>query len=370
MHPLVLALRRLALPAAMVVVGVVSGLMVWGLSDAESSAWWASGAPLTGPPSAKAWEAMGWGVLYCSAIWSAFLGARRLLHRWIPLRSWKSAMVHVGGLALVADATFMGVYFGERVLCGWMGWNRPHGGEPSLLLIGTVAFGFTAICASLTYALDFYQRAREAEQAAVRAELSALRAQIDPHFLFNTLNAIAALIRSRPQEAEGVTERLADLFRYTLRASQQPAATLADEVGAATLYMEIEEVRFRDRMEVVWEIDAAARGATLPSLTLQPLVENAVKHGVARTEGACAVLVRARREGDEVVLTVRDTGPGFDLSAGDALFSRGTGLANVRDRQRLHFAAASTFEILPDGVQLRFPYWPVPKATPERAAAA
>jgi signal transduction histidine kinase len=344
----------------MLVVGGVAGLVVWALSDAAAfAAWWADGAGLIGPDAWDAWEAMAWGVLYTVVMWSSFLGARRLLHRWLPIRTWKQAAAHTVGLGVVAQLGFGAVYLVERLVCWWMGWDLHKGteGEPSLLLVSVVAFGFTALCASLTYAFDFYTRAREAEQAAVRAELSALRAQIDPHFLFNTLNAIAALIRTRPSEAEGVTERLADLFRYTLRASKQPAATLAEEVEAARLYAEIEQARFRDRMEVVWEIHVDAHGATLPSLTLQPLVENAVKHGVARTEGACAVLVRARRIGDEIELTVRDTGPGFDLSAGEAVFGRGTGLANVRDRQRLHFGPAAHFDLLPDGVRLRFPYW-------------
>ena len=354
----------------MIGLGALSGLLVWVLSGPDSFwAWVAAGYPLAGAASEKLWVTTGSGVFFTSGMWSTLLIVRGWLARHLPLRTWRSGAVHMLVLCVVMEAVFFGLYYADSVVCTWI--QGPgsdlHDGPP-LTIIGTVAFGFTAICVSVMYAFDFYRRARAAEQAAVLAELSALRAQIDPHFLFNTLNAIAALVRTRPEEAEGVTERLADLFRYTLRASKQPASTLADEVGAARLYAEIEQVRFRDRMEVVWEIAPDAQRAALPSLTLQPLVENAVKHGVARTEGACAVLIRARRDGDTVELTVRDTGPGFDLAAGDEVFARGTGLANVRDRQRLHFGAGAAFELLPDGVRLRFPYWAKTDLSTRRAA--
>ena len=315
---------------------------------------------------------MGTGAVYSAGILSALVVTRAWLVRHVPLRTWRSAAVHVLALCTVTEVVFFSLFTLDGVVCTWLfGPDGNGAGGPPLFVVGTISFGLTAISASLLYAFDFYRRARAAEQAAVLSQLSALRAQIDPHFLFNTLNAIAALVRIRPAEAEGVIERLADLFRYTLRASQQPAATLSEEVAAARLYAEIEQVRFRDRMEVVWEIAPGVGGAGLPSLLLQPLVENAVKHGVARTEGACAVLVSAQRAEQGIELIVRDTGPGFDLAAGDALFQRGTGLANVRDRLRLHFGAGTEFEVLPDGVRLRFPYWAKgdPAHAPLRAAA-
>ena len=367
---------RLALPALMVATGAISGLAVWGLYEPDAfRTWTAAGAPVWGREADGLWRPVLTGVAYCVTMWSALLGARAGLLRRVPLRTWRSAAAHVLGISVAMQAAFVAVHQAERAYCVWFESPDVHAaGGPPLLLVSAVAFAFAAVCASLTYAFDFYRRARAAEQAAMQAELSALRAQIDPHFLFNTLNAIAALVRLRPAEAEGVTERLADLFRYTLRASKHPAATLADEVGAARLYAEIEQVRFRDRMEVVWEIEPDVQGAGLPSLLLQPLVENAVKHGVAQTEDACAVLVQARRTEAGVELVVRDTGPGFDLAAGDRVFARGTGLANVRDRLRLHFGAAASFELLSDGVRLRFPYRsaapPPPRSVPAAKASA
>ena len=363
---------RLISLTAPVVLGAAAGLMVWALSgDSTFQAWIGAGLPVWGEEADKLWRYMGTGAVYSAGILGALVATRAWLVRTVPLRTWRSAAAHVLVLCTVTELVFFSLFTLDGAVCTWLFGPDSHAaGGPPLYVVGTVSFGLTAISASLLYAFDFYRRARAAEQAAVLSELSALRAQIDPHFLFNTLNAIAALVRTRPEEAEGVTERLADLFRYTLRASKQPAATLADEVAAARLYADIEQVRFRDRMEMVWEVAPDARSARLPSLTLQPLIENAVKHGVARTEGACAVLVRARRDGDHVELTVRDTGPGFDLAAGEAVFGRGTGLANVRDRLRLHFGTQAAFELLPDGVHLRFPYWSAPDPVPAAARLA
>ncbi|MEM1042146.1 MAG: histidine kinase [Bacteroidota bacterium] len=332
-------LRRLRLPAAMVVVGAASGVLVAWLEDKDLG------------------QSMAYGVLYGCVMWTSLLVARRWLYRRVPLRSWQHAALHIAALTTTATATFLLIYGLDALLCALFEPDRALDGEgPRLVSVAIVAGLFAVLVSTLMYAFDFYRQLRNAEQAALTSELKALRAQINPHFLFNTLNAIAALVRTRPREAEGVTEQLAELFRYTLRASKQPTVTLADEVEAARLYASIEETRFGDRLVVLVEVPPSLLGAQVPSLMLQPLVENAVKHGCARTEEACAVQVRAERAGDAVHLTVRDTGPGFATTDPAVVFGRGTGLANVRDRLGLLFGEAATLTLLPDGVALRFPF--------------
>lgn len=346
-------LFRLAVMSAL---GGVAGWLVWWLSDpATLRAWLGAGLPLQGPLAVQFWQPTLAGATYAPAMWEAMLAARRALYRRVPLSDARAGTVHVLGVAVAATLAFAAVAVAETALCSVLGVD--DGDSPFGTIVG-VAFGFTVVLTTVLYLVDFFRRTRQAEQAAVAAELRALRAQINPHFLFNALNSVAALTRTRPAEAESVVERLADLFRYTLRASDHPMVSLADEIESVRLYAGVEAVRFRDRLHVIIEVPDALLRAAVPSLSFQPLVENAVKHGVAQTEGPCAVLVRAEQVGNPsspaVECTVRDTGPGF-VSTGPEVFESGTGLRNVRDRLQLLFGDHTAFEVLPDGVRFRFP---------------
>ncbi len=342
--------------AAMAAVGVVAGWLIWWLSEPDTlRAWLGAGLPLRGPLAVQFWQPTLAGAMYSLAMWESMLAARRHLYRQVPLHDVRSGAVHVLGVAAAATLAFASVTAVEVAFCAVVGVD--DGASPFGTIVG-VSFGFAVVVTTVLYLVDFFRRSRRAEQAAVAAELRALRAQVNPHFLFNALNSVAALTRTRPAEAEGVVERLADLFRYTLRASDRPMVSLADEVESVRLYVSVEAVRFRDRLHVVIEVPDALLGAAVPSLSLQPLVENAVKYGVARTEEPCAVLIRAEQVqsagGPAVECTVRDTGPGF-ASTGPEVFEAGTGLRNVRDRLELLFGDDTAFEVLPDGVRFRFP---------------
>lgn len=190
----------------------------------------------------------------------------------------------------------------------------------------------------------------------MQAELRALRAQIHPHFLFNALNTIAALIHTRPAEAEAVVEELAGLFRYMLHASQRSMVSLDTEIDCIKQYLAVEQARFQDRLEVYLEIPEMLRKARVPSLFLQPLVENAVKHGVNNIEGTCTIKVEAHKHKRHIQIRVCDTGPGFDTTDTDLIFKRGHGLVNVRDRLHLLFGTQATVTLLHNGVELKFPY--------------
>lgn len=340
--------RHFRLLFAMVLLGCVLGSVVawleFGTLFKPGFVWWAPGF---------------FGVLNTVAIWSSILAMRRLLLRYVPLRSWWQVLIHTVVLLCTAVVIFLMIEGIDGHLCEWLHLGQPDqvdamfGPALVIVILATVVIG------TLTYAFDFYRQLRDAQQSILTAELRALRAQINPHFLFNTLNSIAALIRSRPAEAEGVTEKLADLFRYTLRASDHPTVTLAEDLDATQFYIDIEQARFPERLHVSVEVPAELRAAQVPSLLLQPLVENAVKHGVAKTEGPCAVLVRAERTGDTLCLQVRDTGPGFASTDLDTVLCNGCGLTNVRDRLQLLFGKGNThLLLLPDGVELHFPYAP------------
>jgi signal transduction histidine kinase len=173
-------------------------------------------------------------------------------------------------------------------------------------------------------------RQRELRELAVASQLSALRAQVNPHFFFNSLNSIAQLISSDPDKAERCVERLADIYRYILSRSQAEFVSLAEEIEVAEAYLEIEKARFGDDLIVEEEIEDGARPVRLPGLILQPLIENAVKHGISRKIGGGTVRIRAALENGHLRLTVADTGDG--ISERERVFERGVGLRNVRDR--------------------------------------
>lgn len=188
-------------------------------------------------------------------------------------------------------------------------------------------------------------RAKGRTPAATAARLSELQARIRPHFLFNTLNSAIALVRQDPARAETLLEDLSDLFRHAL-ADQGDAVTLSEEVELARRYLGIEQVRFGDRLQIEWAIDPHAGDAKVPPLMLQPLVENAVKHGVEPSPSGAQVKVSTQRRGAMVVIKVTNTVPN-----GQGRRGHGVAQDNVRDRLRLLHDVQGQFQTaLVDGV--------------------
>jgi len=185
-------------------------------------------------------------------------------------------------------------------------------------------------------------REERLKRLLTEAELKALRTQVDPHFLFNTLNTIADLISRNPQQAERMTERLAECFRYALAKHSRALSTLDEELGFARQYLEIEQVRFGDRLRVQLSRGDAHGDEAVPSLLLQPLLENAIRHGLAPIrEGGC-VSVQAHREGEHLHLRIEDDGVGLRPGFMD---HAGIGLRNVQDRLRTLYSQAAEFLI-------------------------
>ncbi len=205
------------------------------------------------------------------------------------------------------------------------------------------AFSGALLSAALVAALVL--RARAKTPATTTARLSELQARIRPHFLFNTLNSAIALVRAEPAKAEALLEDLSDLFRHALM-EQGEFVTLADEIALAQRYLAIEAVRFGDRIQVEWALDPAASAAKLPPLLLQPLVENAVQHGVEPSAVGAYVRISTQRRGSTVVIKVTNTVPGGQGARGNGL-----ALMNVRDRLNLLHDVQGQFQSgLKDGV--------------------
>jgi two-component system LytT family sensor kinase len=183
-------------------------------------------------------------------------------------------------------------------------------------------------------------------QQLAQAELRALRAQNNPHFLFNSLNTIAALIASDPDKAETITVRLAGIFRYVLLHADRPFSSLDEEVSFLRTYLDIEQVRFGERLQVEFDVEASVVHAAVPSLILQPLVENAIKHGVAPKVGVSRILVQAKRRGGLIVLSVEDDGMGLDTRRDrDKASGTGVGLQNIRERLQTMYGSTASLSV-------------------------
>jgi signal transduction histidine kinase len=201
----------------------------------------------------------------------------------------------------------------------------------------------------------FREREEHLRDLASRAELKALRAQINPHFLFNALNAIAGLIQTRPELAEETVEQLAEVFRYTLRKSEKEWVHLDEELEFVAAYLRVEEARFGERLQVTVSVDAAASAISVPAMSVQPLVENAIKHGTSTVEGQGKVALRVTANSEELCIEVCDNGPGFPAGFSLAAPGSGHGLRNIAERLSGYYgdSARLSWENLAEGTMVR-----------------
>lgn len=289
-------------------------------------------------------------VLYTSLIVLSQLATGEFLGRVRPVNSVGTASLHIIVQLSAVIVAFLAANQIELLIVDDCILSPENMGVPlaiSLLLsfIGNSAF----------YITYFYRQAKEAQKLVLQSQLTALRAQINPHFLFNTLNSIAALIRINPDEAESVTELLADLFRYSLRSSQKPFVTIEEEIASVHTYLSIEKARFRERLQYSITLPDDLRTVPVPSLLLQPLVENCIKHGASSVEGIFFINVACSTINKNVMIRIEDNGYGFDLTSTEQLFTRGTGLLNVKSRLHLLFPQTSTFTFEEHAIVLCFP---------------
>jgi two-component system sensor histidine kinase AlgZ len=309
-HP-ALALRALLL--------VQLALLPVGLAGAGSwQAWWTEQAVLA------------FGSVMATGLWLvAVCALRRPLQR-LPAPGRAATVMALGAAA--AEAAWAPL--------AWAGFVQ----DAPLRAVAALVGG--ASLAALLWAwLEL--RARIWQPANASARLAELQSRIRPHFLFNALNTALALVRVEPAKAESVLEDLAELFRTAL-AETGVSVTLAEEIDLARRYLAIEEIRFGPRMQVAWEIDAQVNRTRVPPLVLQPLVENAVRHGIEPAQGGGHVRVRAQRQAGLVVVRVSNT-------LGDEPGSPGHGmaLANVRERLRLLHDLAAQCDVWRDSSEGR-----------------
>lgn len=250
-------------------------------------------------------------------------------------------LLHMGFGLAAAILTGFGYYFMERITGQlWdeaLTWNQlavlyatKH------LVIGLLVYGGLV---SLSHGIEYYRRYKERELRATqltaqlsKAELEVLKMQLQPHFLFNTLHAISALVRPDPEGADRIITRLGDLLRMSLQSNGTQEVPLRSELDFVEKYADIQRTRFRDRLVIRIEADPAALDAMVPSLILQPLVENSIRHGVEAREQAAEIVVKAERKGDRLLLSVTDNGPGFPDSVLTPVPGRGLGMVNTRAR--------------------------------------
>ena len=300
------------------------------------------------------WEWSLWGLLSFIIFAACRLCERRGIN-------WgKQALPHALLGSAVALAQGFLAALGSHIEAWWRGWPKMQNGEPwSFVEIEKVTVVnhfhqnlliYVAIVAAW-HAVRHYQRARERglraaglEAELAHAQLQALRAQLHPHFLFNTLNTIAELIYHEPRKAEEMILQLSELLRLALQSQATQEVPLAEEIAFVRRYLEIEQVRFGERLSVEWAIDEETLSARVPNLILQPLVENAIRHGITPFTQMGRVLIRARRNNGDLNLQVCDTGSSQE-SRLSPTSGQGIGLTNTRARLERFYGARHSFAL-------------------------
>jgi sensor histidine kinase YesM len=249
--------------------------------------------------------------------------------------------------------------------------RMPTPGITLTLVTGTVFINFTVLAgwSALYFAINFYliveqqiDQMQALEMQASQAQLAMLRYQLNPHFLFNTLNSISTLVLLKQTERANIMlSRLSSFLRYTLANEPTAHVTLQQEAETLKLYLEIEKMRFDERLRTHFDIDERVAKARLPSLLLQPLVENAIKYAVTPQEEGADITVSARLAGERVQIAVSDTGPGLIEARQRPTLSTGVGLANIKERLAQAFGPDHRFEARSDpgkgfSVEIEIPF--------------
>jgi sensor histidine kinase YesM len=269
-----------------------------------------------------------------------------LFRRLITMKPILTLLLSLGAVALAATA------FSVIETWSYATFLRPNAKPVGVEYLGAILLNFALLSAwsALYYGINYFllleeqidQRERLESQAST-AQLAMLRYQLNPHFLFNTLNSISTLVLLKQTErANAMLARLSSFLRYTLVNEPTAKVTLAQEVETLKLYLEIEKMRFEDRLRPHFKIESETIGARVPSLLLQPLIENAIKYAVTPSEDGADIWLTARRDGEGVRIEVADNGDseGAAISASP---STGVGLANIRDRLAQAYGGAHGF---------------------------
>lgn len=206
--------------------------------------------------------------------------------------------------------------------------------------------------AMITYAYYYVQRDRDHKinqskmaNQLLEARLKMLQSQLQPHFLFNTLNSITSLMDLDIQKAKSMTVDLADLLRHVLAHKDEQLIDLDDEIEILSKYVDIEKTRFSDDLEISWEMEGDFQRIQIPSLLLQPLVENSIKHGFSRRHPTLKVDISLKRQDDKLQIVIRDNGQGFSPEEAAAVFEKGTGIQNTQQRLQSIYGDRHVFSV-------------------------
>ena len=316
----------------------------------------------------------------CASAWALLTPGMLFLARRFPLRreGWPRSLAAHLLAASFCSAFALVIYLAVRRLLAWADPAAAPQVPPfKSLFVAEFHAGVVTYCAvvGVAFASDFYRRYRERDLRAAQlesqlaqAQLDALRKQLQPHFLFNTLNTVSILIEEDTRAAREMLVRLSDLLRATLDRGRAHEVTLRQELEFIEGYLEIERTRFQDRLTVVVEADPRTLDAQVPDLILQPIVENAIRHGVAPRASAGRIEIHAERLNGSLRLQVRDDGLGLPAGT-DAANGRGLGIANTRARLAQLYGADHSFEMqgAPGGglcVRITIPFRPAPERPP------
>lgn len=270
----------------------------------------------------------------------------------------RALLGHVGGVLLVAPIQVLADAGLTRLAEQALGVGMGDPAQYMTHLLDAIAAGFFdapqmyAVTVAIYYTVAYYRKFREREVRAsqletqlVQAQLQALKTQLQPHFLFNTLNAVSTLMHRDIDAAERMVVRLAELLRLSLENTGLQEVSLRQELEILDRYVEIEKVRFSDRLTVEFDVEPATLGAAVPNLILQPLVENAVRHGIAPRSAPGVIRVRARAQGGTLELWVSDDGVGLGARS-PASLREGVGLSNTRARLAQLYGTRARFELV------------------------
>ncbi|MFN7919207.1 MAG: histidine kinase [Bryobacteraceae bacterium] len=331
----------------------------------------------------KPWS---WSSALQSELTYAYLGALLTpLVIWLARRYPVARQSWIGPLAIhfFASAVFAMVLKMHWDLMVPMSRERFFTGGVTLeRILRSISYGFDTgfifycLIVLIVWLTDYYRRyqrsqieAAELQTQLVQAQLRALRAQLDPHFLFNALHSISELVHSDPEGAERMIASLSELLRRSLETSARAEVPLREELGFLQLFLDIEKVRFEERLNVRQAIDPQAESALVPNLVLQPLVENAIRHGLSKRVSGGWIRIGASIDAGCLVLTVTDNGPSQN---GD--MTEGVGLSTVRGRLERLYGAEQSFQLrrLTEGVEAKIviPFRPTEQPVAQEAYAA
>lgn len=291
--------------------------------------------------------------------------------RYIYRRAWNLTPLKIAGV-IVLTSYFTAVLW--QVIRNVNYWEiYKHGYKPDFWLYYTQSsvwsFYIILSWSGLYFGIKYYQMLQKEKQnvlqantLAHQAQLKMLRYQLNPHFLFNTLNAISTLILVQENKtANGMVTKLSEFLRYSLDKDPMKRVTLESELQALRLYLDIEKVRFEERLQVIENIAQDCQTALVPSMIFQPLAENAIKHAIAVQEQGGTITISVNKFGNDLLLEISDNGPGADIKQGNLHRESGVGLVNTRERLLALYKNNYSLVVSPNSpsgvkVNIRIPY--------------